>query len=131
VVEAADGKPENDLDRATGRRLKPVAIRKPAPVFYPLNCKSYYSFGDSLLSPEEIVALAVEAGAKAVALTDPNLHGAVPFYQAAVAAGIKPIVGAELTVKGQHHLAYVENATGYRNLCFLLSHSQAHPGSAL
>jgi DNA-directed DNA polymerase III PolC len=122
-----DGKPRNDLDRATGRRIKLDAIRKPAPVFYPLNCKSYYSFGDSLLSPEEIVALAVEAGAKAVALTDPNLHGAVPFYQAAVSAGIKPIVGAELTVKGQHHLAYVENATGYRNLCFLLSQPKLTP----
>ena len=45
-----DGKPRNDLDRTTGRRVKPVAIRKSAPVFYPLNCKSYYSFGDSLLS---------------------------------------------------------------------------------
>jgi DNA-directed DNA polymerase III PolC len=122
-----DGKPRSDLDRATGYRVKPVSIRKPAPVFYPLNCKSYYSFGDSLLSPEEIVALAVEAGAKAVALTDPNLHGAVPFYQAAVSAGIKPIVGAELTVKGQHHLAYVENDTGYRNLCFLLSQAKLTP----
>jgi nucleotidyltransferase/DNA polymerase involved in DNA repair len=115
------GKPRNDLDRATGRRVKPVSIRKPAPLFYPLNCKSYYSFGDSLLSPEAIVELAVQAGAKAVALTDPNLHGAVPFYQAAVSAGIKPILGAELTVNGQHYLAYVEDAAGYRNLCFLLS----------
>ena len=65
--------------------------------------------------------LAVESGAKAVAITDPNLHGAVPFYQAAVAAGIKPIIGAELTIQNRRHLAYVQNTMGYRNLCFLLS----------
>jgi len=118
-----EGKPRNDLDRAADRRTTTsvAAVRKPAPVFHPLNCKSYYSFGDSLLSPEEIVRLAVETGAKAVAITDPNLHGAIPFYQAAVAAGIKSILGAELVVSGVQHLAYVENADGYRNLCFLLS----------
>ena len=116
-----DGKPRNDLDRAATRHIKSGIARKPPPCFYPLNFKSYYSFGDSLLSPEQIVALAVEAGARAVALTDPNLHGAVPFYQAAMAAGIKPIIGAELAVKGVRHLAYVEDAKGYRNLCALLS----------
>ena len=116
-----DGKPRNDLHRATGRHAKSVVIHKSAPDFYPLNCKSYYSFCDSLLSPEAIVDIAVRAGAKVVALTDPNLHGAVPFYQAAVAAGIKPIIGAELNVRWNRRLAYVENATGYRNLCFLLS----------
>jgi DNA-directed DNA polymerase III PolC len=119
-----DGKPRNDLDIAPDRRVKSATIRKPAPLFYPLNCKSYYSFCDSLLSPEAIVALAIQAGAKAVALTDPNLHGAVPFYEAAVAAGIKPIIGAELNVNGRRHLAYVEDAGGYRNLCFLLSQAK-------
>jgi len=119
-----DGKPRNDLARAAGRRARPVVMRQLPPQFFPLNCKSYYSFGDSLLSPEQIVALAVENGAKAVALTDPNLHGAVPFYQAAVAAGIKPIIGAELKVEGREHLAYVEDVTGYRNLCWLLSQSK-------
>ena len=120
-LKTQDGKPRNDLNRIGGRRVKAASLRKPALLFYPLNCKSYYSFGDSLLSPEAIVALAVRAGAKAVALTDPNLHGAVPFYQAAISAGIKPIIGAELNVQGQRHLAYVRNPTGYRNLCFLLS----------
>ena len=116
-----DGRPRNDLDRISGRRERGTAKCKSAPAIFPLNCKSYYSFCDSLLSPAQIVALAVGAGAKAVAITDPNLHGAVPFYQAAVAAGIKPILGAELAIKGVRQLAYVEDATGYRNLCCLLS----------
>jgi DNA-directed DNA polymerase III PolC len=71
-----------------------------------------------------------QAGAKAVALTDPNLHGAVPFYQAAIAAGIKPLIGAELRIGAQSQLAYVENMIGYRNLCFLLSQPKLTPAIA-
>ena len=119
-----NGRPRNDLERASGIPMGKRAIRRSPPQFYPLNCKSYYSFGDSLLSPEQIVALAVECGAKAVALTDPNLHGAVPFYQAAMSAGIKPILGAELTIQNVRQLAYVQNTIGYQNLCFLLSQSK-------
>jgi DNA-directed DNA polymerase III PolC len=116
-----DNKPRNDLSRNYGTRSKSSVNHKTTAQFCPLNCKSYYSFCDSLLSPEAIVALAVEEGAKAVAITDPNLHGAVPFYQAAIKAGIKPIIGAELTVQNRRQLAYVQNVEGYRNLCFLLT----------
>ncbi|MBU3664462.1 MAG: DNA polymerase III subunit alpha [Chthoniobacterales bacterium] len=86
-----------------------------------LNAKSCFSFMDSLLRPEDIVRMAVERGAKAVAMTDPNLHGAVEFCTAAQEAGIKPIVAAEVKVRGIPYLAYVENAAGYRKLCGLLS----------
>ena len=58
----------------------------------------------------------------AVALTDTgNLHGVVEFVQAAQAAGIKPIIGAELRVGTSPLLLYAMNATGYLNLCRLLS----------
>src|SRR5208282_2127677 len=116
-----DGKPRNDLSRDYGTRIKSLKHPKPTAQFCPLNCKSYYSFCDSLLSPEAIVALAVKVGAKAVAITDPNLHGAVSFYQAAIKAGIKPIIGAELSVQNRRQLAYVKDEKGYRNLCFLLT----------
>jgi DNA-directed DNA polymerase III PolC len=86
-----------------------------------LNVKSCFSFMDSLLRPEDVVRMAVERGAKAVAIADPNLHGAVEFCAAAQEAGIQPIVGAEVKVGGIPYLAYVENAVGYRNLCGLLS----------
>jgi DNA-directed DNA polymerase III PolC len=86
-----------------------------------LNVKSCFSFMDSLLRPEDIVRMAAERGARAVAMTDPNLHGAVEFCAAAKEAGIKPIVAAEVKVRGIPYLAYVENAEGYRNLCGLLS----------
>jgi DNA polymerase III subunit alpha len=51
-------------------------------------------------SPEEIVTAAVEQKMPAVALTDTNgLYAAVPFYKAALDAGIKPIVGVVLDVE--------------------------------
>jgi DNA-directed DNA polymerase III PolC len=50
-------------------------------------------------SPEEIVAAAVEQKMPAVGLTDTNgMYAAVPFYKAALKAGIKPIVGVALDV---------------------------------
>jgi len=86
-----------------------------------LNFKSYYSFLDSLLSPEEVVDLAKANGLNTVAITDPNLHGAVAFFQAAQAAGIKPLIAADLRTPSGSTFAYVQNSTGYGNLCHLLS----------
>ena len=68
-------------------------------MFVHLHCHSHYSFLRGVASPEEIVAAAVEQKMPAVALTDSNgLYAAVPFYQAALNAGIKPIVGVVLDV---------------------------------
>ena len=67
--------------------------------YVPLRTHSHYSFLDSRLSPQAIVNLAKQHGMSAVALADTgNLHGAVEFVQAAQQAGIKPIVGVELSV---------------------------------
>ena len=88
-----------------------------------LNVKSCFSFLDSALTLSDIVATAAAYEMPAVAITDPNLHAAVPFFQAAVAAGIKPIIAAELRCQKQSLLAYVQNNTGYQNLCRLLSFS--------
>lgn len=86
-----------------------------------LNVKSCFSFLDSTLTIPTIIEAAVAHGMPAVALTDRNLHAAVPFFQAATAAGIKPIIGAELSCGKQPLLAYVQNERGYRHLCRLLS----------
>ncbi|MFC5455988.1 DNA polymerase III subunit alpha [Prosthecobacter fluviatilis] len=86
-----------------------------------LNVKSCYSFLDSTLTIPAIVDAAVAHEMPAVALTDPNLHAAVPFFQAAAAAGLKPIIGAELSCETEPLLAYVRNTHGYQNLCQLLS----------
>ena len=112
---------------APRRRVPPAKPAQPsqaAPArteWIPLNCKSGYSFLNSLLTPRDIVHLAARHGHKAVAITDPNLHGAVEFIQAAKECGIRPILGAELTVAGRALSAYVQNRTGWQNLCALLS----------
>ena len=115
----------HQLPAQQGRRGKPSVGRRrcthtQTQVSAVLNTKSCFSFMDSLLRPGDIVRLAAERGVKAVALMDPNLHGAVEFCVAAQEAGIKPVVGSEVKVNGVKYLAYVENAEGYRNLCGLL-----------
>jgi DNA-directed DNA polymerase III PolC len=69
-------------------------------MFVHLRCHSHYSFLRGVNPPEEIIAAAVEQKMPAVALTDMNgMYAAVPFYQAARAAGVKPIVGVVLEVE--------------------------------
>ena len=88
----------------------------------PLNLHSCYSFLDSTLSIQAIIDLAKRHELPAIALTDKNnLHGAVEFAQAAAKAGIKPIIGAELDCNGHKLCLYVQNQTGYHNLCRILS----------
>uniref|UniRef100_UPI0037842415 Y-family DNA polymerase n=1 Tax=Prosthecobacter sp. TaxID=1965333 RepID=UPI0037842415 len=86
-----------------------------------LNVKSCFSFLDSTLTIPAIIAAAAAHDMPAVAITDKNLHAAVPFFQAATAAGIQPIIGAELCCNKRPLLAYVQNVHGYQNLCRLLS----------
>ena len=97
-------------------------ISTPRVAAIPLLVRSYYSFLNSTLAPNEIVALALRNGLPAVGLCDQgHLHGSVSFMQAAHKAGIQPVLGAELTVEAQPLWLYVENATGYAQLCRLLS----------
>ena len=88
-----------------------------------LNVKSCFSFLDSTLTIPAIIAAAAAHDMPAVAITDRNLHAAVPFFQGATAAGIKPIIGAELCCDKKPLLAYVQNGRGYQNLCRLLSYN--------
>ncbi len=69
-------------------------------MFVHLHCHSHYSFLRGVAPPEEIIAAAAARKMPAVALTDTNgLYAAVPFYQAAITAGIKPIVGVVIDVE--------------------------------
>ena len=104
------------------------ATRKNSALFVPLNTHSYYSFLNSTISPAAIAAFAKKNGLPAIALTDTgNLHGAVEFAEAARHAGIKPIFGAEVTFAGERATLYVQNSTGYANLCQLLTTRETNP----
>jgi len=79
--------------------------------------------------PEELAIRASELGYEAVALTDHDgVYGSLEFALAAKAFGVRPITGAEVTLAdGSHVTLLVESATGYANLCRLLT--AAHAGT--
>ncbi|MBX5437613.1 MAG: DNA polymerase III subunit alpha [Alicyclobacillaceae bacterium] len=67
--------------------------------FVHLHVHTEYSLRESALRVDECVAAAARQGMPAVAITDTDaMYGAVAFYRAARAAGIKPIVGVQLAV---------------------------------
>ena len=104
--------------------------------FVHLHVHSEYSLLDGACRVEGLVARAKELGQTAIAVTDHGvMYGAVAFYKAAAAAGIKPIIGCEVYVapRGRtdrehgadseysHLILLCKNETGYRNLCCLVS----------
>jgi error-prone DNA polymerase len=100
-----------------------------APDYVELHCHSAFSLLDGASAPEELIGRAVVAGQAALALTDHDeLGGAVRFAQAADAAGIAGIIGAELTVHAegalQHLTLLATSRTGYGNLCTLLTRAR-------
>jgi len=65
--------------------------------FVHLHLHSEYSLSDGIVRIEELVAAAVAVQMPAVAVTDlANLFGAVKFFQKAVKAGVKPILGSDV-----------------------------------
>ena len=66
-----------------------------------LHAASAFSFLDGASLPEALVARAAALGYSALALLDRDgVYGAPRFHVAAKKAGLKAIVGAELTVRG-------------------------------
>src|SRR5690606_36607382 len=88
-----------------------------------LHVNSPFSFLDGAASIDELVHRAAALEMPALALTDhDNVSGAVRFVQACSEAGIKPIIGCELTLEGGHHLTVLAaSPKGYANLCRLLT----------
>jgi error-prone DNA polymerase len=99
-------------------------------MYVELHCHSNFSFLDGASHPGDLVSRAKEIGMPALALTDHDgLYGMVKFRNAAKEQGIKPIIGAEMTLADGYHLTLlVQNMTGYSNLCRLISHAQLSHG---
>ncbi|MFD0588363.1 DNA polymerase III subunit alpha [Paenibacillus sp. GCM10027627] len=104
--------------------------------FVHLHAHSEYSLLDGAARIKDLTARAAELGMEALALTDHGvMYGAIPFYRACKAQGIKPIIGCELYLtagsrfeKGTrkenptyHLIVLAKNETGYRNLMKLCS----------
>jgi error-prone DNA polymerase len=108
--------------------------------FVELHTASAFSFLEGASLPGTLVERAAALGYPALALLDRDgVYGAPQFYRAAKAAGLKAIVGAELTVRGSRGAVHpskldvqsstfdwslpvlVSSADGYRNLCRLIT----------
>jgi error-prone DNA polymerase len=96
------------------------------PNYIELRARSAFSFLEGAAAPEDLVERAAELGYPALALGDRDgLYGAPRFYQAAANAGIKAIVGAELTLEDESRLyVIVPDRERYKNLCRLITASK-------
>ena len=104
--------------------------------FVHLHLHSEYSLLDGACRITEIPAAVKNAGGSACAITDHGvMYGAVDFYRACKAAGIKPIIGCEIYVAPgsrfdkqknedgnySHLVLLCKNRTGYENLIKIVS----------
>lgn len=104
--------------------------------FAHLHVHTEYSLLDGSAKISELVRRTKELGMNAVAMTDHGaMYGAIDFYKAALAEGIKPIIGCEVYVAsgsrltkdikggGYYHMVLLaETNEGYQNLIKLVSY---------
>ncbi|MEO7191592.1 MAG: error-prone DNA polymerase, partial [Vicinamibacterales bacterium] len=107
-------------------------------MYIELHTASAFSFLDGASTPAALIERAAELGYPAVALLDRDgLYGAPQFYRAARTAGLKAIVGTELTMsavaepgtgttRGPQRPGWllpvlVASAEGYRHLCRVIT----------
>src|SRR5262245_2259661 len=88
-----------------------------------LHCCSAFSFLRGGSFAEQLAEIAAELEMPAMALLDRNgVYGAQRFSVAAREHGVRPIMGAELSMEDGSILAVlIQNRTGYKNLCELLT----------
>lgn len=88
-----------------------------------LHAKSAFSFLESSALPDQFAEYAAHGGHSALAVVDRDgVYGAPQFYRAAKKHGVRPIIGAEVTMADGFRLPLlVENRAGYQNLCRLLT----------
>src|SRR5580704_768855 len=97
--------------------------------FVHLRLHTEFSLIDSVVRVPELMDAVKAAGMPAVALTDQsNLFAMVKFYRAALAKGVKPVIGVDLLVKEPGERAtpskitlLCQSQTGYGNITRLVS----------
>ncbi len=94
--------------RTEGVELLPMAETP----FVHLHCHTDYSLLDGACEISQLMDVAVAQKMPAVAMTDHgNLFGAVPFYDAAKARGVHPVIGFEVYVSQQGQQTLTDSDT--------------------
>jgi error-prone DNA polymerase len=88
-----------------------------------LHCRSAFSFLRGASTPKQFAERAAQLQMPAVALCDRDgVYGAPQFFGHARELGVRPIVGAELTMDEKTILpVLVQSRAGYENLCQMLT----------
>jgi error-prone DNA polymerase len=111
------------------------------PKYIELRTRSAFSFLEGSALPEDLVERAAELGYPALAMGDRDgLYGTPRFYHGAERAGLRAIVGAELTLDlssagapaigntgDQRLYVLVPDRERYRNLCRMITASKMRP----
>ncbi|AVP57690.1 DNA polymerase III subunit alpha [Pulveribacter suum] len=97
-------------------------------MFVHLRLHTEFSVVDGTVRIGEIIKAAARDGQPALAIGDlNNLFGAIKFYRQGRGKGVKPLLGAEVTLEGEagqpapRLLLLVQGNQGYLNLCELLA----------
>ncbi|WP_022916496.1 error-prone DNA polymerase [Ruania albidiflava] len=114
----------------------------PEVAYAELHAHSAFSFLDGASQPEELVLEAVRLGLSAIAITDHDgLYGVVRFCEAAAAARMPTVYGAELTLdastrptgmpdpEGRHLLVLARGPEGYRRLSRAIANAHLASGA--
>lgn len=109
--------------------LKNISVK--AEPFVHLHVHTEFSYLDSANRTDLLCKSAADKGFRALACTDHyNAHGLVIFYDECRKAGIKPILGIELSFawtleeEPGHIILLCENLTGYKNLLKIIHKSE-------
>lgn len=97
--------------------------------FIHLHLHTEYSIEDGIIRIPSLIERTAQLGMFAITITDQmNLFGMIKFYRAAIEAGIKPIIGAEIwlenKIQEQHPYRLVllcQSEKGYKNLIQIIS----------
>lgn len=100
-------------------------------MFIHLHLHTEYSIIDGIIRIDQLMEKCVALGMPAVAITDQsNLFGLIKFYKAALAHGIKPIIGVDIYLEKPEApkqfskvLLLAQNDCGYKNILTLISRS--------
>ena len=103
--------------------------------FVHLRCHSNFSLLEGAATVDRLADAAAERGMSALALTDTNgLYAAVPFCKSARAAGVKPILGAELSEsldrfeQGARAVVLAKSNEGFAAVCRLVTARRIEEG---
>ncbi|MBD0292406.1 MAG: error-prone DNA polymerase [Jiangellaceae bacterium] len=134
----AEQRTERVPEQLTERPPEPADT---GPPWAELHCHSSYSFLDGASDPDALVAEAARLGVEALAITDHDgMYGVVRLAEAAGAAGIGTVFGAELTLgltarqtgqpdpEGQHLLVLARDPAGYGRLSSAITIAQLRSG---